>query len=165
MFPLAFVAGWIQGHWWGFISRNYVVWPTSFLMNVFIALKGSHFWFYISSLFGTAELKVIQTTPVIWPRWPPCLIWNLAYRIRNSSTTQFIQMMTLGWSLTFLRKDQLWFLMPFVWENAWILDYSESIKGYDIKVGIYSKLNEYVEICIHIPEIKVTQVSVVSSSF
>ena len=47
MFPLAFVAEWLQGHWWGFISRNYVVWPTFFLMNVFIALKGSHFWFYI----------------------------------------------------------------------------------------------------------------------
>ena len=45
MFPQAFVAGWLQGHWWGFISRNYVVWPTFLLMNVFIALKGSHFWF------------------------------------------------------------------------------------------------------------------------
>ena len=45
MFPLAFVAGWLQGHWWGFISRHYVVWPTFLLMNVFIALKGSHFWF------------------------------------------------------------------------------------------------------------------------
>ena len=45
MFPLAFVAGWLQGHWWGFISRNYVVWPIFFIMNVFIALKGSHFWF------------------------------------------------------------------------------------------------------------------------
>ena len=45
MFPLAFIAGWLQGHWWGFISRNYVVWPTFLLMNVFIALKGSHFWF------------------------------------------------------------------------------------------------------------------------
>ena len=47
MFPLAFVAGWLQGHWWGFISRNYVVWPTFLLMNVFIALKGSHFLFFI----------------------------------------------------------------------------------------------------------------------
>ena len=45
MFPLAFVAGWLQGHWWGFISRNYVVWPTFLLMNVFTAIKGSHFWF------------------------------------------------------------------------------------------------------------------------
>ena len=35
----------LQGHWWGFISQNYVVWPTFLLMNVFIALKRSHFWF------------------------------------------------------------------------------------------------------------------------
>ena len=49
VFPLAFIAGWLQGHWWGFISRNYVVWPT-FLMNVFIALKGSHFWFLFKYL-------------------------------------------------------------------------------------------------------------------
>ena len=39
MFPLAFVAESLQGHWWSFISRNYVVWPIFFLMNVFIALK------------------------------------------------------------------------------------------------------------------------------
>ena len=45
VFLLAFIAGWLQGHWWGFISRNYIVWPTFLLMNVFIALKGSHFWF------------------------------------------------------------------------------------------------------------------------
>ena len=52
MFPLAFVAGWLQGDWWGFISRNYVVWPTFLLMNVFIALKGSHFWFlFIISVY------------------------------------------------------------------------------------------------------------------
>ena len=43
--PKDAVAGWLQGHWWGFISRIYVVWPTFLLMNVFIALKGSHFWF------------------------------------------------------------------------------------------------------------------------
>ena len=45
IFLLTFVAGWLQGHWWGFISRNYVVCPTFLLMNIFIALKGSHFWF------------------------------------------------------------------------------------------------------------------------
>ena len=38
MFPLAFVAVSLQGHRWGFISRNYVVWPIFFLMNYFIAL-------------------------------------------------------------------------------------------------------------------------------
>ena len=55
MLPLAFVAEWLQGHWWGFISRNYVVWPTFLLMNVFIALKGSHFWF----LFNFTEAGVV----------------------------------------------------------------------------------------------------------
>ena len=48
MFPLAFVAGSLQGHWWGFISRNYVVWPIFSLMNVFIALKGTQFLNFIS---------------------------------------------------------------------------------------------------------------------
>ena len=50
MFPLAFVAGSLQGHWWGFISRNYVVWPISFLVNVFIGLKGTLFLFLFGSL-------------------------------------------------------------------------------------------------------------------
>ena len=47
MFPLAFVTGSLQGHWWGFISRNYVAWPIFFLMNVFIALKGTHFYHFL----------------------------------------------------------------------------------------------------------------------
>ena len=51
MFPLAFVAGSLQGHWWGFISRNYVVWPIFFLMNVFIALKGTHFGILFTACF------------------------------------------------------------------------------------------------------------------
>ena len=55
-FPLAFVVGWLQSHWWGFISRNYVVWLTFLLMNVFIALKGSHFWF----LFDFTAAGVVQ---------------------------------------------------------------------------------------------------------
>ena len=36
MFPLAFVAGWLQGHWWGFISRNYVVWPTLWMFSLLL---------------------------------------------------------------------------------------------------------------------------------
>ena len=62
MFPLAFIAGWLQGHWWGFISRNYVVWPTFLLMNVFIALKGSHFWFLSEMCFSVLFLvELIRT--------------------------------------------------------------------------------------------------------
>ena len=44
LFPLAFVAGSLQGHWWGFISRNFVVKPIFFLMTVFIALKRNSFF-------------------------------------------------------------------------------------------------------------------------
>ena len=36
-------AGSLQGHWWGFINQNYVVWPIFFLVNVFIALRGTNF--------------------------------------------------------------------------------------------------------------------------
>ena len=41
-FPLHFVAKSLQGHWWGFFSRNFEVWPIFFLTNVFTALKGTH---------------------------------------------------------------------------------------------------------------------------
>ena len=62
MFPLAFVVRSLQGHWWGFISRNYVVWPIFFLMNVFIALKGTHFLFlfepWLSFYFNVWELSL-----------------------------------------------------------------------------------------------------------
>ena len=47
MFPLASVAGSLQGHWRGFISRNYVVWPIFFLMNFVIYLKRTHVFIFI----------------------------------------------------------------------------------------------------------------------
>ena len=74
MFPLAFVAGWLQDDWWGFISRNYVVWPTFLLMNVFIALKLSHFW-----ILFVAEQACLSLT---WSKTPKTsfpvtrLIWS-----------------------------------------------------------------------------------------
>ena len=69
-FPLAFIAGGLQGHWRGFISRNYVVWPTFLLMNVFIALKGSHFWFLFIIGRGFAERQILKK----W-KWPYLLNW------------------------------------------------------------------------------------------
>ena len=65
MFPLAFIAGWLQGHWWGFISWNYVVWPTFLLMNVFIALKGSHFWFLFEKCNCKFEPRHDKTNKVV----------------------------------------------------------------------------------------------------
>ena len=70
MFPLAFVAGWLQGHWWGFISRNYVVWPIFFLMNVFIAFKGSHFWYLLTPwwwYFFYLTLYVFSSVFIYYP--------------------------------------------------------------------------------------------------
>ena len=65
MFHLAFVAGWLQGHWWGFISRNYVVWPTFLPMNVFIALKGSHFWFLSDCTAKKKYIYFFSCPPII----------------------------------------------------------------------------------------------------
>ena len=64
MFPLAFVADSLQGHWWGFISRNCVVWPIFFLMNVYIALKGTHFWilFPFSAVWSRFTLFAILSS-------------------------------------------------------------------------------------------------------
>ena len=85
MFPLAFVAGWLQGHWWGFISRNYVVWPTFLLMNVFIALKGSHFWFlfcfYMFFYFSGGYLY----WHITWLLQESLLQWNRKLDIVNFS--------------------------------------------------------------------------------
>ena len=64
MFSLAFVAGWLQGHWWGFISRNYVVWPIFFLTNVSIALKESHFYFlFVFTAAGVVQCSGRKTSP------------------------------------------------------------------------------------------------------
>ena len=60
MFHLAFVAGSLQGHWWGFISRNYVVWPIFFLTNVFIALKGTHSFIFISISFSCINIRFLN---------------------------------------------------------------------------------------------------------
>ena len=36
--------GWLQSHWWGFISRNYVVWP-AFLLSLLLKDLISDFLF------------------------------------------------------------------------------------------------------------------------
>ena len=36
-----------------------------------------------------------------------------------------------------------------------MMEYSETNAVYEIKVGIYRKLNHYMEINIHVPEVKV----------
>ena len=65
MFPLAFVAGWLQGHWWGFISRNYVVWPTSFLWMFSLLLKDLISDFYLSWRDSTNQFVISRSGELI----------------------------------------------------------------------------------------------------
>ena len=77
MFPLAFVAGSLQGHWWGFISQNYVVWPIFSLMNVFIALKGTQFLNFhaiVSCILRHVPHKHARRKSKLWRIW-----WNWYY--------------------------------------------------------------------------------------
>ena len=84
MLPLAFVAGWLQGHWWGFISRNYVVWPTFFLMNVSIALKGSHFWFLFFLKDLISDFYLYSNRSFLWPWcWLHGSLQNLSRQLRD----------------------------------------------------------------------------------
>ena len=57
MFPLAFVAGSLQGHWWGFISRNYVVWPIFYHRMFSLLLKELTFYFYSTYLLQITFLS------------------------------------------------------------------------------------------------------------
>ena len=56
----------------------------------------------------------------------------------------------------------------FVWEKAELVDYSDTIEVHGIKVGIYSKLNEYMEIYMYqrsLTFVQVTRISLISNSF
>ena len=69
--------------------------------------------------------------------WP----WKFVCSIGYSSTSKFAQMMTL--SLPWPARSNL-IPYAFVWEKGKIMDFSETIVVYDIKVGRFSLLNEYM---------------------
>ena len=116
-FPLAFVAGWLQGQWWGFISRNYVVWPTFLLMNVFIALKESHFWFLFDfTAAGVVPCGGRKTSP------------------RTSTIVQFIfyfgplRSALIFWEIRnrWLVKTHILDSFLFIWTPFWFISVFES---------------------------------------
>ena len=76
------VVGSLQGHWWGFISRNYIVWPISFVMNVFIALKGTHvlFLFVILVIWGFHNKSLVMSMPRYLQKIPPWRSEHVRYR-------------------------------------------------------------------------------------
>ena len=113
VFPLAFIAGWLQGHWWGIISRNYVVWPTFLLMNVFIALKGSHFWFLFDfTAAGVVPCGGRKTSPrtstlvqVIFyfgPLRSAIIFWEIGNKwlVKTHILDRFLFIWTLFWFIS-----------------------------------------------------------------
>ena len=59
----------------------------------------------MASLYGKNHQKFLSSEPRDW--WP----WNLVYSIVYSSTTKFVQMMTLGWPWPFLGHGPICFPM------------------------------------------------------
>ena len=74
-------------------------------------------------------------------RWP----WKFVCSIGYSSTTKFVQMMTLGWPWPILRQDQIWSIMLLFRKKLkqWIF---QKLVVCDIKVGRCSQLNEYMNL-------------------
>ena len=96
---------------------------------------------YGKNLYKSSSLLPIGRSP-----------WNLAYNIGHSSTIKFHQMITIGWSLPFWRNGQLWFLRHLYGKmfKLWITQ--KLIWNYwsmIINVGVYSKLNKYMEILMY----------------
>ena len=141
-------------HWWAYrIGR-----PLSVVHTLFKQLFRNHCadWsqIFIWSLHGMWEHKFVQTGLVTWPRWPPSPYivktlekklptkpigrwpWNLVCSIGCSSTTKFVQMITLGWPRPILRQGQIWSLMLFVWEKGKTMDFSKTIVIYGLKLAI-----------------------------
>ena len=99
------------------------------------------------------ERKFVQTVQVTWFRWPPCPYmiktlkkssspepkcrwpWKLVCSIGCSSTTQFIQMMTLSWPWPVLRQGQIWSLMLLYGKKVKQLIFSETVAVYDLKLA------------------------------
>ena len=89
-------------------------------------------------------------------RWP----WNFVCIIRCSSTSKFVQMMTLGWPWPILQQGQIWSLM---------LLYGKRVKQWIFQKQLLTKWHEPIWISkikiIHWPWSKVTQIQHLQTSF
>ena len=117
------------------------------------------------SIYGNNLTKSSSLEPK--GRWP----WRLVCSIGYSSTTKFVQMLTLGWPWPILRSYQIWSIMLLYGKNN-TMDFSETIVVCDIKVGRCSQLNEYMNLyelpkvkIIQWPSSKVTQIQHFQTSF
>ena len=80
-------------------------------------------------IYGKNLKKSSSPEPKGW--WP----WNMICSIRCSSTTKFIQMMTLSWPWPILRQGQIWSLMLLYGEKGKTVEFSETIVVYDLKLA------------------------------
>ena len=100
---------------------------------------------------GLGHMTKMATKPIYSKNLKEILFswtkWNLVCSIGCSSTTRFIQMMTLKWPWPILRQGKIWSPMILFGEKSKTMDsFSETIVVYDIKVGRCSQLNEYVKL-------------------
>ena len=145
MFPLAFVAGSLQGHWWGFISQNYVVWPIFFLMNVFIALKGTHFWFlfHFQRLRKRASSGDTKNTSVVivWrcstsrPSWLNTRESILERNLIAVRSVGELLIEKILWRHTrwYISVDKIWYKIPLHWRT--LSSFSYHIYGIDDRLN------------------------------
>ena len=86
-------------------------------------------------IYGKNLKKSSSAEPKGW--WP----WNLVCIIGCSSTTNFSQMMTLGWPWPILWQGQVWVPYAFVWEKGKTMDFSEGVVVYDLKLATDDRNN------------------------
>ena len=73
---------------------------------------------------------------------------KLCIQHQGSGPTKFIQMVILGWpwhSLGAIRAKSNLLSYAFVWENVKTVDFIETIDFFELKVGTYSLLSEYMK--------------------
>ena len=111
------------------------------------------------------EQSFVQMFQVTWPIWPmPTYVknlkkssslkskgrwpWKLVCSIGYSSTTNFVQMMTLGWPWPLLGQGQIWPLWLLYGKRQKQRNgfFSETIVVYDIKVSRCGQPNEYMNL-------------------
>ena len=113
-----------QGHSLTFVQGHSDSTFSNFIsLETHIPIEANFMW----SLHGIGEWKWVQSVYVTWPRWPRVHLWLKIIKkssslekaddfetflsVRYSSTTKFVQMMTLAWPWSCLWHDQICFLM------------------------------------------------------
>ena len=87
-------------------------------------------------IYGKNLKKSSSSEPKgIWP-------WNVVCSIGFSSTTKFVQIMTLGWQWPILREGQIWSIVILYEKKAKTMDFSETFVVYEIKVCKFSYVTE-----------------------